>query len=172
MNCRACRQAGHNPDVWQRLAQVIAIHTDIIMKNEHYKQALVILHQTGGPRIQTLQLVIEGLIFTKSSSLMSLLRSSNNGNENLRSNYKHTLEATDNRRLFAYSHIFGQYQFLKLAFFVIFWCKEPFLPPCIFLSDSKSEPLISNTFKGVLHPLPKITLYCALSQNNQHLLEK
>ena len=26
-------------------------------------------------------------------------------------------------------------------------------------------------FKGVLHLLPKITMFCALSQNNQHLLE-
>ena len=27
-------------------------------------------------------------------------------------------------------------------------------------------------FKGVLHLLPQISMFCALSQNNQHLLEK
>ena len=30
----------------------------------------------------------------------------------------------------------------------------------------------NNLFKGELHLLPKISMFCALSQNNQHLLEK
>ena len=30
----------------------------------------------------------------------------------------------------------------------------------------------NNNFKGVLHLLPKISMFCALSQNNQELFEK
>ena len=33
-------------------------------------------------------------------------------------------------------------------------------------------PLINFFFKGVLHLLPKISMFCALSQNNQQLFEK
>ena len=29
-----------------------------------------------------------------------------------------------------------------------------------------------NMLKGVLHLLPKISMFCVLSQNNQHLFEK
>ena len=34
------------------------------------------------------------------------------------------------------------------------------------------DTVLLFSFKGVLHLLPKISMFCALSQNNQHLLEK
>ena len=40
------------------------------------------------------------------------------------------------------------------------------------MSGKDGKNNVSKSFKGLLHFLPKISMFCALSQNNQYLLEK
>ena len=56
---------------------------------------------------------------------------------------------------------------------LIFWSEILCYPSCCWHRKSPVSPcIIWYAFEGVLHLLPKIGMFCALSQNNQQLFEQ
>ena len=43
---------------------------------------------------------------------------------------------------------------------------------CFIVGSEGTQFETVSVFKGVMHPYPKISMFCGLSQNYQHLFEK